>query len=73
MEALELGFVALTPIWLRMVVLYLAVGLALALYEEKRLIGDGMAAAIGGTLLAAALAPVTAIRLLIAKWKTPST
>jgi hypothetical protein len=73
MENLDLGFFAITPIWIRLIVLYCLVGLALSLYEEKRAAGDGIAAAIGGTLLAAALAPVTAVKLLIAKWTTPTT
>lgn len=73
METIDLGFFALTPLWVRLIVLYMAVGLALDLYQEKRIIGDSVAVAIGGTLLAAFIAPITAIRLLIAKWwKTPS-
>lgn len=65
------GFFAITPLWVRLIVLYIAVGLALSLYESKRTAGDGIAAAIGGTLLAAVLAPVTAVRLMIAGWFTP--
>jgi hypothetical protein len=61
-----LGFFALTPLWLRLIVLYFAVGLALSLYEAKRAAGDGMAAAIGGVLLAAVIAPITFFRLLFA-------
>ena len=66
----DLGFFAVAPLWLRLVVLYIAVGLALSHYEERRAVGSGIATAIGETIAAALLAPVTAIRLVVAGWFT---
>jgi hypothetical protein len=42
-------------------------GLSISLYEARRAAGDGIPSAIGGVVFSAALAPVTATKLLIAK------
>jgi hypothetical protein len=55
---------ALMPLWTRLVFLYVAVGLAISLYREQRLAGKAVLAAIGGVLLAAVAAPVTAVKAL---------
>ena len=65
----DLGYFALTPIWFRLLAVYLAVALCLAVYREKRAAGLGVAEAVAGVLLAAFVAPVLFV---IELFKKPS-
>jgi hypothetical protein len=56
---------------MRLIGLYVLIGLALSHYDERRAAGESVAGAIGTTLLAAVLGPITAVKLLIAYFKTP--
>jgi hypothetical protein len=60
-----LGAFALTPLWVRLLLLYLFAGLALSLYDNRRQAGDSILKAVTAVLVAAVSAPVTAVVLLV--------